>query len=71
MDTYIIHPETKEQESALKAFVRSLKMKFETTKESPYKPEFVEKIRKSEQQLKDGKSVRIQTKEEINKLLGL
>ena len=28
-NTYIIHPETEEQENALKAFVSALKMKFE------------------------------------------
>jgi len=71
MDTFIIHPETKEQENALRAFVKSLKMKFETKKESPYNPEFVEKIRQSEQDLKDGKFVRIDSKEELKDLLGL
>lgn len=33
--TFIIYTETPEQESALKAFVKSLKVKFEISKEKP------------------------------------
>jgi len=53
------------------ALAKALKVKFETEKESPYKPEFVEKIRQSDQQIKEGKFVSVRSKEEINKLLGL
>ena len=35
--TFIIHTDTPEQESALKAFVKALKMKFEVT-DNPYNP---------------------------------
>jgi hypothetical protein len=56
-NTYIIHPETEEQENALKAFFKSLKIKFEITKEKPYDPEFVAKIQKSRLQAKEGKTV--------------
>ena len=34
--TFIIHTETPEQESALKAFVKALKMKFEISKEKTF-----------------------------------
>lgn len=55
-NTFIIHPETEEQENALKALVKALKIKFEITKEKPYDPEFVAKIQKSRLQAKDGKT---------------
>jgi hypothetical protein len=56
METVIIHPESKEQLNALKAFAKALKIKFETEK-SPYDPEFVEKIKKSKKQAQKGKVV--------------
>ena len=34
--TFIIHTDTPEQESALKAFVKALKMKFEISKEKTF-----------------------------------
>ena len=56
---YIIHPENNEQEDALKAFVKALKIKFETAKGSPYDPDFVHKILESRQQVKEGKTEKI------------
>jgi hypothetical protein len=44
--TFIIHTETPEQESALKAFVKALKMKFEISKE---KTTFSDKKHKKQQ----------------------
>ncbi len=58
-NTFIIHPETVEQEKALKAFVKALKMKFEVAKEKAYNPEFVAKIQMSRQQAVEGKTVKI------------
>ncbi len=58
-NTFIIHPETPEQENALKAFIKALKLKFEVSKEKPYDPAFVEKIKESRQQVKEGKTVKI------------
>lgn len=69
-NTFIIHPETIEQENALKAFVKALKMKFEIAKEKPYDPEFVAKIQESRQQAKEGKVTRVE-KDELQKFLGL
>ncbi len=58
METLIIHPKNKEQLSALKAFVKALKIEF-TTEKSPYKPDFVAKIKRSQEQMKEGKGVKI------------
>jgi len=58
-NTFIIHPETTEQENALKAFIKALKIKFEVSKEKPYDPDFVTKIKESRQQAKDGKTVKM------------
>ncbi|MCC5922351.1 MAG: hypothetical protein JJT77_01085 [Crocinitomicaceae bacterium] len=58
-EIYIIHPQTKEQASALKAFIKALKMKFEVSKDRPYNPEFVEKILESKKQASEGKTVKI------------
>jgi adenylate kinase family enzyme len=66
----IAHPETIEQLSALKAFMHELKIKFETAEESPYDPEFVEKILESHKQAKQGKVTRVK-KENLKAFLGL
>ncbi|QNN43328.1 DUF2683 family protein [Pedobacter roseus] len=58
METLIVHPKNKEQLSALKAFVKALKIEF-TTEKSPYKPDFVAKIKRSQEQMKEGKGVKI------------
>ncbi|MCX2583654.1 DUF2683 family protein [Pedobacter sp. MR22-3] len=58
METLIIHPKNKDQLSALKAFVKALKIEF-TTEKSPYKPDFVAKIKRSQEQMKEGKGVKI------------
>lgn len=46
-DIFIVHPQTSEQVSALKAFMQALKIKFETTSEKSYNPDFVAKIMES------------------------
>lgn len=66
---FIIQPDTTEQASALKAFVKALKMKFEVA-EKPYNPEFVAKIEKSKQQVLEGKVTRVE-KENLKEFLGL
>jgi len=64
---FTVHVQTPEQESALKAFVKALKMKFEVSKEKPYNPEFVEKILQGDKDFKEGKGRKITT-EELNNL---
>jgi predicted enzyme involved in methoxymalonyl-ACP biosynthesis len=51
---FIAHPQTKEEVSALKAFMQALKIKFEISKKDEYNPEFVEKIMESKKQIADG-----------------
>ena len=53
METVIMHPESKEQLTALKAFAKALKVKFETER-SDYNAEFVAKIAESEKQINEG-----------------
>ena len=62
METLIIHPKTKEQLVALKAVINALKIEFKTEKDS-YDPEFVEKILQGRRDIKDGKGVKIDTKD--------
>jgi len=69
-NTFIIHTKTAEQENALKAFAKALKIKFEVAKEKPYDPEFVAKIQESRQQAKEGKATRVK-KENLKEFLGL
>jgi hypothetical protein len=59
----IIHTETREQEDALRAFAKALKIKFEVTKENPYNPDFVAKIEKSVQEFEEGNFTRIEKKD--------
>lgn len=58
-NTFIIHTETFEQETALKAFAEALKIKLEVAEESPYDPDFVAKIQESRDQVRGGKTVQI------------
>lgn len=69
-NTFIIRPETTEQENALKAFIKALKMKFEVTKGNPYDADFVAKIKESQKQAKEGKTTRVE-KENLKEFLGL
>lgn len=58
METIIAHPKNKEQLAALKAFIKALKIDFET-KKSPYNPEFVKNILQAKEDIKNGKGVKI------------
>ena len=60
MGTLIVNPESKEKMHALKAFMKALKISFKEDK-SPYNPEFVEKIKRSEEDFKAGKFKAIKT----------
>jgi hypothetical protein len=64
------YTEDDSQIEAVKAFMKALKIKFEISKEKPYNPEFVEKIEKSKQEFKEGKSTRVK-KEDLQSFLGL
>ncbi|MDR3697942.1 DUF2683 family protein [Mucilaginibacter sp.] len=62
METLIIQPKTKEQLTALKAFIKAMKIDFRSEK-SPYDPEFVEKILQGREDIKNSKGVRIATED--------
>jgi hypothetical protein len=56
MEAIIIHPENKDQLNAVEAILKVLKVPFNKTKEkSPYNPEFVAKIKRSEKNFSEGK----------------
>lgn len=56
------------QIEAIKAFMEALKIKFELEKEeSPYRPEFVEKIRQGDEDIKNGRGKHV-TLEELDAL---
>ncbi|GGI22827.1 MULTISPECIES: DUF2683 family protein [Pedobacter] len=58
MGTLIVHPENKEQLSALKAFMKAFNIAFEENK-YPYNADFNNKMKISKQQAKDGKTVKV------------
>ncbi len=62
METLIVQPKTKEQLTALKAVIRALKIDFKTEKDS-YDPGFVKKILQGREDIKNGKGVKIDTKD--------
>jgi hypothetical protein len=63
----IAHPKTNKELKALIAFMEALKIKFEMAKESPYDPEFIEKIQKSRKDFKEGKG-NVMTLDELDAL---
>jgi hypothetical protein len=71
MTTFTIHTDDVEQLKALKAVLKALKIKFEVDKqEQPYDPAFVSKIKKSQKQLKEGKSTIIKS-DQLDDFLGI
>lgn len=67
METLLVYPENNKQLKALKAVMAALNVKFEKKEESPYDPEFVKKIERSKEQMKNGQYSKI-TLDEIWKL---
>lgn len=58
METLIVRPENKEQTKVLKAFMKALKISFET-KEAGYDPDFVAMIQQGDKDIKAGKGTKI------------
>ena len=58
MGTLIVHPENKEQLSALKAFMKAFNISFEEPKQ-PYNTDFTEKMKISKKQAREGKTVKV------------
>ncbi|GGB22456.1 MULTISPECIES: DUF2683 family protein [Mucilaginibacter] len=62
METFIVHPENKEQSAAVKAFLKALKINFEKHDQGSYNAEFVEQVLAGETARKAGKKgVRVNT----------
>lgn len=59
MQAIISYPQKKEEMQAIKAVLKVLKVRFEDKELSPYNPEFVAKIRESEEDLKAGRTRKI------------
>lgn len=70
METLIVELKSRKQLNTIKAVLKALDVTFRQEQESPYNPEFVARIRKSEQQFEEGKVTRV-TKENIQSFLGL
>ena len=60
-----VHATDSSQIDAIKAFMNSLKIKFEFTKEnqSPYNPEFIKKIKQSDEEFASGKGIKMSVAE--------
>ncbi len=58
------------QLDTVKALLKALKIKFTVSNEKKYDTKFVSKIKKSEEQIKEGKYITVK-KDDINNLLGL
>ena len=71
-DILIIHPDTTEKLEALTSFLKAFKLDFEVSKTdtSPYNPDFVAKIEKSRDEIKNGNYVTVK-KEDLSSFLGL
>lgn len=61
METILAHPENSSQLEALKAFLKALKIKFESgsKQDGEYDPEFVQKILEGQKEIEAGKGTTI------------
>jgi hypothetical protein len=62
METLIVQPKNKEHLTALKAFIKAMKIDFKSEK-SLYDPEFVKKILEGREDIKNGKGIKIATED--------
>jgi hypothetical protein len=66
-DVLIVHPQTSEQVTVIKAFLEALKIKFEFCKDETYDPDFVAKIENAREDYKNGKG-KVYTTEQLHTL---
>lgn len=61
METILAHPENNEQLEAIKAFLKALKIKFESKRDDQqnYNPEFVQKILEGKKEIEEGRGIKI------------
>lgn len=62
MGTLIVHPDNEEQLTAIKAVLNALKINFDE-EENTYNPQFVAQILQAEEDIKNGKGVKIRTED--------
>jgi hypothetical protein len=62
METLIVQPKNKEQLTALKAIMKILNVDFKTEKstEKSFNPEFVAKMKRGEEDIKAGRTTKIE-----------
>ncbi|AMR30281.1 hypothetical protein A0256_02010 [Mucilaginibacter sp. PAMC 26640] len=58
MATLIVHPDSEEQLTAIKAFMKALKISFKEQMDT-YDPEFVDMILKGDEEIKAGKGIKV------------
>ncbi|GLU53937.1 hypothetical protein Dfri01_33980 [Dyadobacter frigoris] len=61
MTTLTIETEDPQIIKAVKALLKGFEVNYKEDSDSPYDPKFVEKIRKSEQQIMEGKTVKFES----------
>ncbi|WP_419803053.1 DUF2683 family protein [Mucilaginibacter sp.] len=59
METLIVQPENKEQLKALKAFMKAMKIRFQK-EEKTYSQTFIDKMQQAEDDVKAGRTTKIQ-----------
>jgi hypothetical protein len=65
METLIVQPKNQKQLDAVEAVLKALNVTFKKEEKSPYNPEFVAKIKKSQKQIKEGNYVTIDPSKSI------
>jgi len=63
MTILTVRPRNKKELSAIKKVLEVLKMDFESNDESPYDPEFVQRVLLAKEEIKQGKGVKIATED--------
>ena len=60
---FTVYPQDEEQIKAIKAIFKALKVKFEINDKQPYDSGFVERVLLAKEEIKQGKGVKIDTKD--------
>jgi hypothetical protein len=58
-----VYPHSREQIEAIKTVFKAFKIKFEVEEEITYNPKFVERVLLAKEEIKQGKGVKIATKD--------
>ena len=58
-----VYPHDREQIEAIKTIFKAFKIKFEVEEEKSYNPAFVERVLLAKEEIKQGKGVKIATKD--------